>query len=135
MKTSDSTEQPPVTDQTEDANDSASALAEVPSIPMEQASDVQIPDKLPVLPLREHVAFPGTVMPLNVGREKSKRVLDLALASDKLIAVVAQRVAEVEDPKLDDLYRIGTACHILKMFKLPDGTDTIIVHGIARVGI
>lgn len=134
MTTSDSIEQPPVTDHTEDLSDAAPA-AEAPSAPLKRPADVQIPDKLPVLPLREHVAFPGTVMPLNVGREKSKRVLDLALASDKLIAVVAQRVPEVEDPKLDDLYRIGTACHILKMFKLPDGTDTIIVHGIARVGI
>ena len=94
-----------------------------------------IPTHLPVLPLRDQVAFPGTVMPLNIQREKCKQVLDLALGADKLIAVVAQRSGDVEDPKLDDLYRIGTACHILKMYKLPDGTETIIVHGIARVGI
>ncbi len=97
--------------------------------------ETPIPSALPVLPVRESVAFPGTVMPLNVGREKSKKVIDLALASDKMIAVVAQRSAETEDPRLDDLYRIGAACRILKMFKLPDGTETIIVHGIARVGI
>ncbi len=94
-----------------------------------------IPDKLPILPVRDNVSFPGTVMPINVGRAKSKRVLDLALASDRMIGVFAQRSSETEDPKLDDLYRIGTACRILKMFKLPDGTETIIVHGVARVGI
>jgi len=94
-----------------------------------------IPSHLPVLPLRDQVAFPGTVMPLNVERDKFKQVLDLALASDKLIAVVAQRSKEEDDPKLEGLHRIGTACHILKMYKLPDGTETIIVHGIARVGI
>jgi ATP-dependent Lon protease len=94
-----------------------------------------IPATLPVLAIRETVAFPGTVMPLNVGREKSKRVLDLALAGDHLIGVFTQRTAELEDPRLNDLYRIGTACRILKMFKLPDGTETILVHGIARVGL
>lgn len=95
----------------------------------------KIPDKLPILPVRDNVSFPGTVMPINVGRQKSKRVLDLALASDRMIGVFAQRSSETEDPKLDDLYRIGTACRILKMFKLPDGTETIIVHGVGRVGI
>jgi ATP-dependent Lon protease len=94
-----------------------------------------IPSVLPVLTVRDSVSFPGTVMPINVGREKSKKVLDLALASEKMIAVVSQRVRETEDPNLGDLYRIGTACRILKMFKLPDGTETIIVHGVARVGI
>ncbi|MEZ6084193.1 MAG: LON peptidase substrate-binding domain-containing protein [Phycisphaerae bacterium] len=95
----------------------------------------KIPEKLPILPVRDNVSFPGTVMPINVGRQKSKRVLDLALASDRMIGVFAQRVSETEDPGLNDLYRIGTACRILKMFKLPDGTETIIVHGVARVGI
>ena len=97
--------------------------------------DVQIPPTLPVLPIRETVAFPGTVMPLNVRREKCKRVLDLALAGNRLIGVFTQRSPEQEDPRLDDLHRIGTACRILKMFKLPDGTETVLVHGIARVGL
>jgi len=96
---------------------------------------VSIPETLPLLPIRDNVAFPGTVMPLSVGREKSKRVLDLALAGSRLICVVAQRSAEVEEPALDDLYRIGTACVILKLFKVPDGSETIIVHGLRRVGI
>ena len=101
----------------------------------DSSSRPAIPGTLPVLPARDSVAFPGTVMPLNIGREKSKHVLDLALAADKMIGVFAQRSSAVEDPKLNDLYRVGTACKILKMFKVPDGTETIIVHGIARVGI
>jgi ATP-dependent Lon protease len=88
-----------------------------------------------VLPIREAVVFPGTLMPLQVNRARSKRVLDLALAGSRIIACVMQRNAEVDDPKLDDLYRIGTACLILKMYKMPDGSETIIVHGLRRVGI
>lgn len=97
--------------------------------------DIVIPAVLPILPLRDAVAFPGTIMPLAVSREKSKRLLDMALAGDRLICAVAQRVPEKDDPDLDDLHRIGTACMILKMYKLPDGTETIVVHGIVRVGI
>ncbi|HUU83749.1 MAG TPA: endopeptidase La [Phycisphaerae bacterium] len=96
---------------------------------------MEVPEILPVLPIRDTVAFPGTVMPLTVSREKSKRVLDLALAGSRVVAVVAQRTAETEDPQLGDLYRVGTACAVLKLFKLDDGTQTVIVHGIARVGL
>ena len=96
---------------------------------------LEIPERLPVLPIRDTVAFPGTVMPVRINRQKSKRVLDLALAGSRLVALVAQRSAETEDPRLDDLYRVGTACVILKMLKLPDGSETIVVHGLRRVGI
>ncbi len=98
-------------------------------------ADLKIPDELPVLPVRDAVAFPGTVMQLQVHRMKSKRVLDLALAGNRMIVVVAQRSASVEDPKLEDLYGVGTACEILKKFKLSDGSETIVVHGLARVEI
>jgi ATP-dependent Lon protease len=101
----------------------------------DQADGVDIPERLPVLPVRDTCAFPGTVVPLQIHREKSKRVLNLALTGSRLIAVVAQRSPQTEDPHLDDLYRVGTACIILKMLKMPDGTETIIVHGVRRVGI
>jgi len=119
-------------------NDAALASDEGQDVSLSALDDTdrpEIPANLPVLPVRDRVAFPGTVMPLNVSREKSKKVLDLALASDKFIGVFAQRAAEIEDPALPDLYRIGTACRILKMLKLPDGSETIIVHGLARVGL
>ena len=102
---------------------------------VEPDDTLKIPDHLPVLPIRDAVAFPGTVMPLQVEREKPKRVLDLALAGNRMVAVVAQRSPTTEDPKLEDLYRVGTACTILKMFKLSDGSETIIVHGLRRVGL
>ncbi len=105
------------------------------SVTRQESGAPAIPPLLPVLPMRDAVAFPVTLMPLNVAREKSKRVLDLALAGTRMIAVVAQRRAETDDPGLDDLYRIGTACRVLKLLKLEDGTETVIVHGVARVGI
>src|SRR4051812_3008369 len=91
-----------------------------------------IPNSLPILPIRNIVVFPGTVMPLNVGRQKSKNLLDEVMPADKVIGVVTQRNADVEDPKLEDLYQVGVAAMILKLFKLPDGNQSIIVHGMAR---
>src|SRR5438874_1193458 len=94
-----------------------------------------IPNLLPILPIRNLVVFPGTVRPLNVGRPKSKLLLDEVMPGDKLVGVVTQRNSEVEDPKLEDLYPVGVACTILKLFKLPDGNQSIIVHGLARFRI
>src|SRR5437867_1105254 len=91
-----------------------------------------IPHVLPILPIRNIVVFPGTVMPLNVGRPKSKALLDEVMPAEKLVGVVTQRNAETEDPKMEDLYSVGCACMILKLFKLPDGNQSIIVHGLAR---
>jgi len=95
----------------------------------------RIPNLLPVLPIRDSVVFPGTIMPLNVGREKSKRLIEQAVTGDKLIGVVAQRNKETEDPGLDEIYRVGTVCAILKLLTLPDGTLNIIVHGLPRFGV
>ncbi len=91
-----------------------------------------IPNLLPILPIRNIVVFPGTVMPLNVGRQKSKNLLDEVMPGEKLIGVVTQRNAEAEDPRLPDLQASGVACTILKLFKLPDGNQSIIVHGMVR---
>src|SRR3989449_9743150 len=91
-----------------------------------------IPNVLPILPIRNIVVFPGTVMPLNVGRQKSKNLLDEVMPGDKLIGVITQKNPDVEDPKAEDLYTVGVACMILKLFKLPDGNQSIIVHGLTR---
>ena len=93
---------------------------------------ITIPHTLPILPIRNIVVFPGTVMPLNVGRPKSKALLDEVMPGEKVIGVVTQRNADTEDPKTDDLHQVGCACMILKLFKLPDGNQSIIVHGLAR---
>jgi ATP-dependent Lon protease len=91
-----------------------------------------IPSLLPILPIRNIVVFPGTVMPLNVGRQKSKNLLDEVMPGEKIIGVVTQRNAETEDPEFSDLHSVGVACMILKLFKLPDGNQSIIVHGLTR---
>src|SRR5438477_9923592 len=96
---------------------------------------VTVPATLPILPIRNIVVFPGTVMPLNVGRQKSKNLLDEVMPGDKLIGVITQKNPEVEDPGLEDLHPVGVACMILKLFKLPDGNQSIIVHGLARFKI
>src|SRR6187455_966707 len=94
---------------------------------------VSIPSELPILPLRDTVLFPNSFMPLAVARESSVRLIDDAIANGKLIAAFTQRDASIEEPGQDDLYRVGTATHIHKMFKLPDGSLRLIVQGLARL--
>src|ERR1044071_4593501 len=88
---------------------------------------------MPVLPLRDTVLFPQAFMPLAVARESSVRLIDEAVAGGQTIAVFAQREASEDEPSQKDLYSIGTASQIHKMFKLPDGSLRIIVQGLARV--
>src|SRR5918993_3562660 len=94
-----------------------------------------IPPELPILPLRDTVLFPNSFMPLAVAREASVRLIDEATATGRMIGVFTQREASVEDPAQEDLYPIGTATHIHKMFKLPDGSLRLIVQGLARVSL
>jgi ATP-dependent Lon protease len=94
---------------------------------------VPVPAELGVLPLRDTVLFPQAFMPLAVARESSVRLIDEAVTGGKMIAVFTQRDAGEDDPQQPDLYPIGTASHIHKMFKLPDGSLRIIVQGLARV--
>jgi ATP-dependent Lon protease len=97
------------------------------------AGDRPIPPELPILPLRDTVLFPNSFMPLAVARESSVRLIDDAIAGGKLIAVFTQRDATVDEPGQADLYAVGTATHIHKMFKLPDGSLRLIVQGLARL--
>src|SRR5205809_2780519 len=92
-----------------------------------------IPSELPILPLRDTVLFPNSFMPLAVARESSVRLIDDAIANGKMIAVFTQKDAAVEEPGQDDLHTVGTATHIHKMFKLPDGSLRLIVQGLARL--
>jgi ATP-dependent Lon protease len=103
-------------------------LDELPS-----AEAVTIPRELPILPLRDTVLFPNSFMPLAVARESSVRLIDDAIAGAKMIAVFTQRDASVEEPTQADLYPVGTATHVHKMFKLPDGSLRLIVQGLARL--
>ncbi len=90
---------------------------------------------LPVLPLRDVVVFPHMVIPLFVGRDKSIRALDLAMAADKRILLVAQKSAETDDPGAADLYEAGTLAQVLQLLKLPDGTIKVLVEGVSRTRV
>ena len=96
-------------------------------------STLTIPSLMPILPIRNIVVFPGTVMPLNVGRQKSKNLLDEVMPGGK-----ADRRGHPEKRRgrktrgVTELFTVGTACMILKLFKLPDGNQSIIVHGLVR---
>ena len=90
---------------------------------------------VPVLPLRDVVVYPHMVIPLFVGREKSILALDQAMKSDKRIVLIAQKQADVDDPKAEDLYRVGTVATILQLLKLPDGTVKVLVEGVERTHV
>ena len=102
-----------------------------PSVPADPTEVV--PGELPILPLRETVLFPNSFMPLAVAREASVRLIDEAMSGSKMIGVFTQRDASVDDPQKDDLYGIGTASLVHKMFKLPDGSLRLIVQGLSRL--
>ena len=109
----------------------------MPIIPLNEDSiednDAQpIPDELPILPLRNTVLFPGVVLPITVGRDKSIKAVNDAYKADKLIGVIAQKDSTVEEPTVSDLEEIGTIAKIAKLIKMPDGGTTIIIQGKKR---
>jgi ATP-dependent Lon protease len=96
---------------------------------------INIPETLPVLILRDIVVFPYMIVPLYVGRSKSKRAVDNSLNSDRMILLLTQKDANVEDPGAKDLYVSGTVALIVRMLKLPDGRMRVLVQGISRVKV
>ncbi|MEO7531661.1 MAG: endopeptidase La, partial [Sediminibacterium sp.] len=98
----------------------------------EQDRNMVIPDALPILPLRNTVLFPGVVLPITVGRDKSIKAVNDAYKLDKLIGVLAQKDANIEEPEPKDLCKIGTVAKIVKLIKMPDGGTTIIIQGKKR---
>ncbi len=101
----------------------------------EQSSKLQVPAKLPVLLLRDVVIFPFMIAPLFVGREKSKAAIDVALSTNRMILLLTQKDMEVEDPKREDVYDVGTVALIMRMLKLPDGRVRILVQGLVRARV
>ncbi len=98
----------------------------------EQDKNLVIPDILPILPLRNTVLFPGVVLPITVGRDKSIKAVNEAYKADKLIGVLAQKDANIEEPEPKDLCAVGTVAKIVKLIKMPDGGTTIIIQGKRR---
>jgi ATP-dependent Lon protease len=103
--------------------------------PGQTDEEIRIPASLPVLPLKDTVAFPEILLPLVVGRERSVQLIDDAVPQKQLIALVAQKNPEIEEPKGDDVHRIGTAARVVKLLKFPDGTFRVLVKGIGRIRI
>ncbi len=109
----------------------------MPIIPLnesdtESLTDIEVPKELPVLPLRNTVLFPGVVLPITVGRDKSIKAVNDAYKADKLIGVLAQKDSSVEDPGILDLVDVGTVAKIIKLIKMPDGGTTVILQGKRR---
>ncbi len=94
--------------------------------------ELAIPDELPILPLRNTVLFPGVVIPITVGRDKSIKAVNEAYKTDKLVGVLAQKDSNVEDPSIRDLVNVGTVARVIKLIKMPDGGTTVIIQGKKR---
>ncbi len=101
----------------------------------EEMTKEELPDSLPILPLRNTVLFPGVVIPITAGRDKSIKLINDANAAGKVIGVVAQIDEEVEDPKRVDIHTVGTVAQILRVLKMPDGNVTVIIQGKKRFEI
>lgn len=112
----------------------------MPIIPLneddsENVDDIDIPTELPLLPLRNTVLFPGVVLPITVGRDRSIKAVNDVYKTDKLVGVIAQKDSSVEDPAIKDLETTGTVARIIKLIKMPDGGTTIIIQGRKRFAI
>ena len=112
----------------------------MPMIPIGDEDDADedgkgFPEEMPILPLRNTVLFPGVVIPITVGRDKSIKAVNDAYKTDKLIGVVAQKDSNIEEPTVSDLEDVGTVAKIVKLIKMPDGGTTIIIQGRKRFKI
>ncbi|MCA1802523.1 MAG: endopeptidase La [Rhodothermaceae bacterium] len=92
-------------------------------------NESKVPSQLPILPLKNTVLFPGVVIPITVGRDRSLELVRRAYENDKIIGIVTQKKSEQEDPEPEDLYEIGTVAQILKLIKMPDGSKSIVIQG------
>ncbi len=104
----------------------------------EQDSDLRpedLPEELSILPIKNTVLFPGVVIPITVGRQKSIKLVKKAYQGNRIIGVVAQKNPQAEEPLMEDLYRTGTVARIIKMLVLPDGNTTIIIQGKSRFSV
>lgn len=101
----------------------------------DQMNKETFPDDLPILPLRNNVLFPGVLIPITVGRDKSLRLLQDANKGKKVIGVVSQKDQDKENPEFNDLHKVGTVAQIVRLLKMPDGTSTVILQGKRRFEI
>ncbi len=110
-------------------------MAEFDKTDSNKDKEVQIPDSLPVLPVRDIVVFPYMIIPLFVGREISIKAIDHALSTNRMILLLTQKDLSIENPSVNDLYTIGSVGMIMRMLKLPDGRVKILVQGLAKARV
>ncbi len=120
-------------DEIEDSDDNISDFEQaIPLMSEEEEkalNESKVPETVPILPLKNTVLFPGVVVPITVGRDRSLALVKDAYSSDKIIGVVTQKDEDIEEPNSDDLYQVGTIAKIIKLIKMPDGSRTIVIQG------
>ena len=116
-------------DQNEGFDDFEQAIPLMSEEEEKRLVESEVPDTLPILPLKNTVLFPGVVVPITVGRDRSLALVKEAYENDKTIGVVAQKDESVEEPDSDDLFHKGTVAQILKLIKMPDGSKSIVIQG------
>jgi len=116
-------------DQSENFDDFEQAIPLMSEEEEKQLTESEVPDNIPILPLKNTVLFPGVVVPITVGRDRSLALVKEAYESNKTIGVVAQKDESIEDPDPDDIYQIGTVAQILKLIKMPDGSKSVVIQG------
>ena len=99
------------------------------SLDEEKINKENVPEALPILPLRNTVLFPGVIIPITVGRDKSVKLIKDFYKGTKIIGVVSQKNADIENPSFNDLNTVGTVAYIMKMLRMPDGNITAIIQG------
>ena len=115
-----------------DALDTRNPVIPIFSPEDEETNKVDIPEILPILTLRSSVLFPGAITPITVGRDKSIRLVRDIEQQGIMLGTILQKEASIEDPKPEDLYRVGTAARILKILEMPNGNLTVILHGLEK---
>ncbi|MGH2486946.1 MAG: LON peptidase substrate-binding domain-containing protein, partial [Ktedonobacterales bacterium] len=120
--------------QSEPAETLANAAPPEPAAESDEGK-VDLPEELPILPLKDTVVYPFAVMPLGVGKDRSIRLIDEVMRGSRLVGLVAQKDAEVEEAGPDDCYTIGAVARIARLLRIPDGTIQVIVQGLQRIAI
>jgi len=119
----------------QDMNEDAELIPLMTPEDEEEILNEELPNSLPILPLRNTVLFPGVVIPITAGRDKSIKLINAANKGDKIIGVVSQKDENVENPNFEDINTIGVVARILKVLKMPDGNTTVIIQGKKRFKI
>ena len=120
---------PDQSDEFDDFDDFEQAIPLMSEEEEKQLTEAEIPDSLPILPLKNTVLFPGVVVPITVGRDRSLALVKEAYEANKIIGIVTQKREDIEEPEYKDLHTIGTVAQILKLIKMPDGSKSIVIQG------